>query len=145
MTDIPKNVRDTITTLRQQGHDIGNTVEAFLVHHDDWIQICDLLATANDYSSGKYASHPPDANGETRRYGVKIIESQHIPKGTIFKVFKNDQLENLGYPNYELCPRWPEFAKTEPHPLEISTVTATQEEKKSEKKYSTKRRIELDE
>ncbi len=86
---IRKQFYETIREIEQQGQSIYN-VEAFLVNTNDMDKIHRLFRGTSDVPGG-----PSD--GQMKMYGIKIIESEYVPEGTIFKVFKNDSPE-IGIP-----------------------------------------------
>lgn len=141
---IRKQFYDAIQEIEQQGQDIEN-VEAFLISTNDLHKLQEMFHGSSGF--------PPDSNGQMKMCGVKIIESHHIPDGTIFKVFKNE--EQMVHP-VSLIPKSIDVSvmgqagsyiiPTPPMPEQ--NVTEKQDEKETEPvdtRHSTKRRIELDE
>jgi len=81
-SDVRKRFYKTIQEIKYQGQSL-DSVEAFLVNTQDMNKLHLLFKGSNNVHGG-----PVD--GQMRMYGVKIIESQYVPEGTIFKVFKNE-------------------------------------------------------
>ncbi len=73
--DIRKNLYD----LRKEGRQ-KEELEALLIHSDD---LAVLFQAMQEWRCLL------DDSGEIRIGGVKIIESQYVQKGSIFKIFKN--------------------------------------------------------
>lgn len=158
--EIRKQFYDTILEIEHQGKSI-DSIEAFLINDRDMDKIHKLFSGTHNIAGG-----PSD--GQMKMYGVKIIESQYIPEGTIFKVFKNE--EQMPYPasgsisSYRpdgsligtsgVMPNWnqpmppgvgvpqtPDYA----YQYEQDEKEDVKETEPVEKRHSTRRRIELDE
>jgi len=81
-SEVRKRFYKTIQEIKYQGQSL-DSVEAFLVNTQDMNKLHLLFKGSSNVHGG-----PVD--GQMRMYGVKIIESQYVPEGTIFKVFKNE-------------------------------------------------------
>ena len=83
-----KDVHNAIRDVKIQGGHEGD-IEAFLINTEDFyeLQEADKFGGAflrtTDAKDGEYS--------EARLLGVKIITSNHMPRGTVFKIMKNDQ------------------------------------------------------
>jgi hypothetical protein len=142
---IRKQFHDTIRDIEYQGQQIEN-VEAFLISTNDMSKLHQLFHGSHNVPGG------PGLDGQMKMYGVKVIESQYVPQGTIFKVFKNDP--PMVYPETDLwgqagsgvIPGWEDnLEPQEPNNELLDFIYEKAEKKKPDtKKYSTKRRIELD-
>jgi len=91
---IRKQFHDTIREIEQQGQQLDN-VEAFLISSNDLYEVQKMFHRSNGGA---------DPDGQMRMYGVKIIESQYIPDGMIFKVFKNDHQQPFFSPGIHAIP-----------------------------------------
>jgi hypothetical protein len=164
---IRKQFHDTIRDIGYQGQQIEN-VEAFLISTNDMSKLHQLFHGSHNVPGG------PSLDGQMSMYGVKIIESQYIPDGTIFKVCKNEP--PMVYPDTQwgqagsgVIPGWT-FSKEQlednmlPMTTSVDTGKVTTKEIKENmekamkkmdevmnepipskgKRHSDKRRIELD-
>lgn len=125
-----KNIWDTIRSLKAEGYLI-NEIEALLIHSDDLSLLLHDIATREGKSPDSYNAH--ELRSGIKLFGVKIIESQYVERGSIFKIFKDGPLS--------MYPTGPGFTGTVTMPEEFRLPTVV-DEKKS-KKYSSKRRIDL--
>jgi len=114
-------------------------LEALLVNSDDFHLLCQSLHS-------HYGSFYNPATNEIRFCGVKIIESSHVQKGTIYKVFKNQggvgnnntfTQDNFTYPS-DLKQCVDEQASIQSEPLVVK------KDEPEENRHSTTRKIELD-
>lgn len=158
-SEVRKRFHETIQEIKYQGQSL-DSVEAFLVNTQDMDKLHLLFK-----GSQKIAGGPVD--GQMRMYGVKIIESEYVPEGTIFKVFKNEtQFWNPDMPisgsisippahnGSGVIPGWnqPMPPGVEAPPMPDYAYQQKPDDKEDEKetepkdeRHSTKRRIELDE
>lgn len=85
MSDLLKNVSNTINELKSMGGDLG-AIEGLLINDQDWKDLIDSrqhLFPVQDISDDDSSQH-------YLLYGVKIIVSAFVPRGQVFKVPKND-------------------------------------------------------
>ena len=157
-SQIRKKIHQTIQEIIYQGQSLDN-IEAFLVNNKDMDKIHQLF-------NGDHGVPGGPEEGQMKMYGVKIIESQYVPEGTIFKVFKNqDQFFNTNIPisgaidvsthnGSGVIPGWnqPMPPGVEAPPIPDYAYQYEPDDKEDEKetepveeRHSTKRRIELEE
>lgn len=120
-----KDVYEAIHELRRDGCETKE-LEALLVHTDDfrWFLQCINFNPDNPPCNPVECYEP----GKIRLYGVKIIESEHVEPGSVFKIFKNDS-------PYQKIPGW-----IQGPPLELRLPTVVSEKKR----HSQTRKIRLD-
>ena len=93
---IRKKFRDTMNEIEYHGQGI-HSVEAFLINTEDMDKLRMLF-----HNGSQVPGAGIDEEGQVKMYGVKIIESEYVPEGTIFKVFKNDQQQPFLSPNAQI-------------------------------------------
>jgi hypothetical protein len=158
--DLKVNVRKTINELKSMGGDLG-AIEALLVNRQDWKDMC---ASQQDIEL--------DDQDSCLMCGVKVIVSDHIPQGQVFKVPKNDAM-NIFSSNSSSIWNTPfnpqpaiDHTYTQPS-LDINAITTAdikenmkkamkainavmneplppKKKRKKKKRHSTKRKIRLD-
>ena len=156
-----QDIRKAITEIKRvHNMPTSEVIEAFLINRDDLDELC---RWAQDHGQ----SINDRETGEIRVYGVKMIESPHIPKGTIYKLLK-DNLQEYAMGGFGgagvsgVIPTADPFQSTvaesgsfkipDCYPVvpESGTIYVPKPSpppavpKKPEKKHSSKRRIELD-
>jgi len=138
------NLRKAIQETRHINCETKDPVEAFLINRDDWKELCDW---AVDHGQQIYDLD----TGTVFVYGVKIIESPYVPKGTIYKFLKDSLQEYMmggfGAGVSGMIPASSDFSTTMPASGSIYVPKPSPPPavpKKPEKKHSPKRRIELD-
>lgn len=135
-----QDIHCAIRNLQHEGHNL-DSVESFLVNDLD---LKDLLSSMDEYRSG----HVPHnlRTGQIKICGVKIIESHYVPRGLIFKVFKNakKQFTSSYYNGYynntcgtEMIPKQTRAF------MDTDTPTAIKQKQPVNKKHSQTRKIEL--
>jgi hypothetical protein len=124
--DIGKALHDA----RCAGYDLDN-IEAILMNRDDFRS---LLKNLHEQSPGY--SGPSKNFGEVIMYGVKFLESHHVSKGTIFKIFKDESKpwHKQTFASHTLDPVIPKNGKT---------TEDVPKDKPESDQYSEKRRIDL--
>lgn len=140
------DIRAAISEIYTEGSN-PNDLEGLLIHSDDWIG---LLKTIPEYNIGMM-------HDEIRLFGVKLIKSQQIERGTIFKIFNKSHLSNPSMMWDVPFAQLPESSQTisgsgvipgMEHLVETSSmvdgIKIDKEEKKHERKHSNMRKIELD-
>ena len=126
---IIQDIHNEIRNIKRMGYDIEK-IEAFLIHCEDKYA---LLKYAHDHCSeyGFPCTSPCGHEGEMRIRGIKIIDSKYVQQGTIHKIFKNEQ--PYMYPPKSGPINFPKH-------LRLPTVA---DEKKTKKRHSTTRKVEL--
>ncbi len=84
--DIHENIYGLLATGKKR-----EALEALLIHSDDLIDLLESISKSG-HGESHHDMRRRQKNGEIRVLGVKIVESLHVPKGSIFKVFKQDNL-----------------------------------------------------
>jgi len=155
-----QDIRKAITEIKRV-HNLptSQVVEAFLINRDDLDELCSWAVDQGQPIHDR-------ETGTVFVYGVKIIESPYVPKGTIYKLLKDNLQEyamgGFGAGVSGMIPASSDFATTIPasgsfkmpdcFPVvpESGTIYVPKPTptpavpKKPEKKHSSKRRIELD-
>lgn len=84
------DIHDAIGDINMMGRNI-NDIEAFIVNSDD---LYSLIKSHPQYEM-RWFGVGSMAKDDFQLLGVKIIDSHYVPRGTIFKVFKDN---NKQYP-----------------------------------------------
>lgn len=130
-----KDIHEALRSLEREGYD-RSQLEALLIHSDDLSILIEtvVMDNGNAYPVAKAASFDKGLRKDLKLFGVKIIENEYVERGSIFKIFKNGPLS--------MHPQGFDFNRTITMPEELKSPTVA-DEKKENKKYSDKRRIDL--
>lgn len=152
-----QDIHKTLHTLRNEGRR-ARDLEALLICRDDLLSLLESLNSGPFHHT--FGSEVDHKTGDIEVLGVKVITSEYVPHGSIFKIFKDDT-KMMAYP--------PEFNPIVPgsgvidyskyaqllKPLQDnkkvvykipddSEPLVIDDEKKVEKRHSETRKIELD-
>jgi hypothetical protein len=106
-----EDVWNAVRDVKIQGGHAGD-IEAFVIHPDD----LHALYIENDNMDNPCIPRQMTNYDGPKILGISIIESPYVPKGTIFKIMKNDQKQyahpidemgNLVMPNQHYSPTMP--------------------------------------
>lgn len=153
-----KDIHDAIKDVKITGHQ-RDDIEAFVINTMDLHELFESARFQMGMGMGIGAGE------DLKISGIKIIESHHVPRGTIFKVFKDENRKyppEWGYDEYgnNYAPGHPAFsyvsktlsgAAQEVEKLDGSTKQAANAienipmmEEKKEPRHSITRKVELD-
>lgn len=128
-----EDIHEALRSLEREGYDRGQ-LEALLIHSDDFEILIKAVALKDASTFHEAIVLSNEIKRDFRLLGVKIIENEYVERGSIFKIFKNGPLS--------MHPQGFGFNRTITIPEEIKSPTVA-DEKKENKKYSDKRRIDL--
>lgn len=147
------DIKAVINSVYKEGRN-PNDLEGLLINSDDFRELLKMISE-DYYHNGRGMKY-----GEPRIFGVKLIESPYIQKGTVFKIFKDSNQIHLSPPGVMWdvpIDQWSEPAQTingsgvipgmehlVKTPPIVDDVKIAEEEKQHERKHSNTRKIELD-
>jgi hypothetical protein len=145
------SVQDIHKTIQALGYGDrrARDLEALLICRDDLLS---LLESLNSHHSPiAFDAGVDQTNGDIRIFGVKVITSEYVPQGSIFKIFKDDA-KQMDYPP-EFQPTvlgggmiFPKYTPPIMQPLHDDPKPLVDDDKKKvEKRHSETRKIELGE
>lgn len=88
MFDI-KDIHEAMKSVQMAGHQ-RDDIEALLINSDDFKTLLMSICENKD-GMAPLVDNMSNIGGEIRILGIKIIDSPYLPRGSVFKVFKEEK------------------------------------------------------